>query len=252
MSSTTSSPAFADRQLPPEAFAEYDALRRKPGWKSADAARDSMTTTSSIPSPPFSADAAESNNAVRVVSAETQRGSVVLGEFGELDVPLSVEHTPKISRKAHIGLSRLQLDDSSDSSAPNQVPSRASRVRSKRQPPRLNTLRTRESRTSPVGDREHSPNSLAAEWPEEPDATTPKAASFEAAGATMPPRRTRKVSSEGRRKNAESTTPVRTRKVSSEGRDPKKRVRDSAAVEGDDEGYDELLSAYESEDSAAR
>ena len=37
------------------------------------------------------------------------------------------------------------------------------------------------------------------------------------------------------------------RKVSSE-RTERKHKRESAAAEGDDEGYDELLSAYESED----
>jgi hypothetical protein len=44
------------------------------------------------------------------------------------------------------------------------------------------------------------------------------------------------------RKNA--TEPLRTRKVSGES-----KVRYSAAIEGDDEGYDDLLSAYESEES---
>ena len=40
----------------------------------------------------------------------------------------------------------------------------------------------------------------------------------------------------------------RPRKVSTESREIPKKKRDSSAEEGDDEGYDELLSAYESED----
>ena len=44
--------------------------------------------------------------------------------------------------------------------------------------------------------------------------------------------------------------PLRTRKVSGEGREGARSSRDSAAIEGDDEGYDDLLSAYESEESS--
>lgn len=40
----------------------------------------------------------------------------------------------------------------------------------------------------------------------------------------------------------------RPRKISTESRELPKNKRDSSAEEGDDEGYDELLSAYESED----
>ena len=74
--------------------------------------------------------------------------------------------------------------------------------------------------------------------------------------------RTRKVSSEGRvrkvsndihegrmRKISADGHPTRTRKVSTESREPR-RTTESAAEEGDDEGYDDLLSAYESEDNA--
>ncbi|TFY56460.1 hypothetical protein EVG20_g8917 [Dentipellis fragilis] len=81
--------------------------------------------------------------------------------------------------------------------------------------------------------------------------------------------RTRKMSSENRgeaggrkicgeghqdgvrlRKVSTDVYSTRSRKVSTDNRDHK-RIRDSAAEEGDDEGYDELLSAYESEDSVA-
>jgi hypothetical protein len=44
--------------------------------------------------------------------------------------------------------------------------------------------------------------------------------------------------------------PPRTRTVSGEGKEAARRIRESAAIEGDDEGYDDLLSAYESEDGS--
>jgi hypothetical protein len=76
---------------------------------------------------------------------------------------------------------------------------------------------------------------------------------------TLPPIRTRKVSGDGRKAHADASEP-RPRKISSLSHSPRPRkVSDSKSVkrvesgaeEGDDEGYDELLSAYESEDSAA-
>jgi len=73
----------------------------------------------------------------------------------------------------------------------------------------------------------------------------------------LSPIRTRKLSSEGRKAHGDTSEP-RTRKISSSSHSPRTRKVsegrsakhvDSAAEEGDDEGYDELLSAYESEDS---
>ena len=93
------------------------------------------------------------------------------------------------------------------------------------------------------------------------NATTPRANTFDEQMVTPPSpraRRTRKIS------GGEGEAPVRTRKVSNEGRTRKlssegrrkvsaerdtKQKRESAAVEGDDEGYNDLLSAYESEDA---
>ena len=163
------------------------------------------------------------------------------------------DSTPKSHRKTNASLSRLQVDDSSDSSATPQVsiPSRVSRVSSKRYPPRLANLRQRADSKGAVIDRTPSPNTLAApEPPEDSDATTPKAANFEV--STSPSgRRVRKLSNEGRtRKISNDGSTHSRRKVSSERRETKHK-RDSSAVEGDDEGYDELLSAYESEDSMA-
>jgi len=59
--------------------------------------------------------------------------------------------------------------------------------------------------------------------------------------------RTRKISAEGRVRKISAEG--RTRKISAE-RDESKHTRADSAVEGDDEGYNDLLSAYESEDYA--
>ncbi|THH18480.1 hypothetical protein EW146_g2513 [Bondarzewia mesenterica] len=134
-----------------------------------------------------------------------------------------------------------------------------------------------------------SPNNLAPpEWPDD-NAMTPRATKFDAArdsdadhrsssasptSSRSPKRirkastdgnsevRARKISTEGRtrkistdghegrpRKISTDGHSTRTRKMSTESREPR-RATESAAEEGDDEGYDELLSAYESEDNA--
>ena len=128
------------------------------------------------------------------------------------------------------------------------------RLRSKRYVQRPGNLRVRtagatvqgtlEQRTPSPGQR-----NLAPEWPGDELATTPKTESHsggiceegleEGLGTAVPrPPCTRKLSRE-----------ARLRKVSSAGiRDA--RRRDSGAEEGDDEGYGDLLSAYESEEGS--
>jgi len=66
--------------------------------------------------------------------------------------------------------------------------------------------------------------------------------------------RSRKPSSDshdGRFRKVSTEGIGRVRKSSTEAKDPKGET-ESAAEEGDDEGYDELLSAYDSEDTANR
>ena len=125
------------------------------------------------------------------------------------------------------------------------------KVRSKRYAPRPGNLRLRPAGSvqSVSDQRTPSPGQrgLTAEWPGEHElATTPRADSYsggtgeegveEGTGAVVSrPPYVRKSSKESR-----------VRKVSPAGR----RVRDSGAEEGDDEGYDELLSAYESEEGS--
>ncbi|KAJ3854667.1 regulator of Vps4 activity in the MVB pathway-domain-containing protein [Lentinula lateritia] len=157
--------------------------------------------------------------------------------------------------------------DTSDSSLP-EVPRRNNRVRTKRnvRPPNLR-LQQQPQTIVPERTITASPNSLAVEWPhdEQELATTPKASSFsDANSSTSPrsPRKVRKVSIEGRSPTRQRKTSAsgegqepRPRKISTEARTRKvsdvKKYRDSAADMGDDEGYDEILSAYsESEDSS--
>lgn len=174
--------------------------------------------------------------------------------------------TPSIPRK----LSRKKTppsrayEDTSDSSA-IETPSKSPRVRPRRQMNRPSALQLQEVAR---------PMSLGVPWPDD-EGHTPKAASFDGADAAPArlQRRTRKVSAESpyegavegrtRKVSGESRTrkisgesrtrkvsgEARTRKVSTETYRPSRKVRDSAAEEGDDEGYDDLLSAYETDDS---
>jgi hypothetical protein len=101
------------------------------------------------------------------------------------------------------------------------------------------------------------------EQPQEHDpAITPRAANFEktedqeiqwrALGASRGLRRSRKISGDELkarlRRFASGGQEIRLKRVSIDGQAPRRRGRNSAAEEGDDEGYDELLSAYGSEE----
>lgn len=95
--------------------------------------------------------------------------------------------------------------------------------------------------------------SLAPAWPEEQE-LTPRAGNFcgsePSSASTTPasPHRSPsgKVPDVARKGSGDH---VRTRKTSTGSREVR-RNRDSGAEEGDDEGYDELLSAYESEEGS--
>ncbi|KAF9483904.1 hypothetical protein BDN70DRAFT_873304 [Pholiota conissans] len=116
-----------------------------------------------------------------------------------------------------------------------------------------------------------SPSKLTVEWPSDDQESikTPKASNFDSddyvSVSPVPvrsPRRTRKMSSNDQEKPRKSSidtimneerprkisTSNRTRKVSTGSREVPRSRRESAAEDGDDEGYDELLSAYESEE----
>ena len=248
-------PPKTHRRLPTESSAPEDGV---PGsWGRADAGPDSPTTAPSPPPPGTPDYATTTISEVRVKQPESQRqrGSVVLSEPQDAPfTPPTAEGKPLARRSATITrVHRESVAEASDSSA-TEPSARAQTLRRKRFPPRLQSLRT-----SKVGAAEPVPPlpthaqtlDVPAGDEHEVEATTPRAQSFEEqaqaqVGAPPSPRsrRTRKISTEGR-----------TRKISNEGRrkvsaerEPKSR-RESAAVEGDDEGYNELLSAYESEDA---
>ncbi|KAL5511636.1 hypothetical protein ACEPAH_4853 [Sanghuangporus vaninii] len=210
-------------------------------------------------------------SSIRVANAERQRGSLVLSEsgFSGLDAP---PQGKRASRKPS-SPTVVAAGDTSDSSIPSASPlsRNTPRVRTKRlngtkvRPPSLRT-RSPEGRGASISMPGQSPSSLAApDLDSELDmATTPRAQQFPStsptdAQAPRSPRR-RKISMEGperRRKMSGETNGTRTRKISTESRSTRTRKisdsrRDSHANDGDDEGYDELLSAYESEASDSK
>jgi len=138
------------------------------------------------------------------------------------------------------------------------------KVRSKRFRPA--NLQIQETRTRTTGEQKvPSPSNLTVEWPGEEidNITTPKASSFDSDDhPARSPRRSRKLSATDLVRIRKSSTDTvieerprktstghRSRKISTGSREVPKKKRESEAEEGDDEGYDELLSAYESEDA---
>ena len=209
------------------------------------------------------------DGSVRVTDSEQQRGSMVLSDpdGSPLEPPLQ---SRKLARKKTPPPTQYETEDTSDSSVV-QAPPRSPRVRSKHQPSRPAHLRIQDnSRSRAVMEQKMpNPNSLGVEWPVEDVVITPRAASFDVDGlssalpiSSRSPRRSRKVSTEGPERARKLSTDVhevrgrkistdsRTRKVSTENKEVTRRSRDSAAEEGDDEGYDDLLSAYESEEGS--
>ncbi|KAH9484248.1 TBC domain-containing protein [Psilocybe cubensis] len=177
----------------------------------------------------------------------------------ELPVP-----TRKPSWKKNIENNGESEDTANSTSA--GVPVRAPRVRSKRYPRPANLqIQDDKSPRYAAEQKTPSPSTLKVEWPGEyENVATPRATSFDsddAPGIPKSPRRSRKISTgDGERPRKLSTDTYReerprklssgrTRKVSTESREVPRARRESAAEEGDDEGYDELLSAYESEDA---
>ncbi|KAF9001872.1 regulator of Vps4 activity in the MVB pathway-domain-containing protein [Cyathus striatus] len=174
----------------------------------------------------------------------------------------SLTHGKKGMRRKAAEPESLITSDSYSSA--NSEISPGQRPRVKRYPPRLANLTIRNASPKPrhVEQRTPSPSALTVDWPvaDQESLMTPKATGFEqdSSGPISPrSRRVRKISTDSHnlsRKGSEDTADGRIRKVSTGGRvrrpstEPRKG-RESAAEEGDDEGYDDLLSAYESEES---
>ncbi|KXN82515.1 TBC1 domain family member 13, partial [Leucoagaricus sp. SymC.cos] len=140
-------------------------------------------------------------------------------------------------------------DDTSDSSI-GDINSRAARLRSKRYPLRLSNLQIDNTAQFEEAKSTSPSSNLTVAWPSEDldAATTPKASSFES-NAIRSPSKSPKIKEERPKKLSNN---ARHRKLSNTNREAVRRSRtDSAAEDGDDEGYDDLLSAYESEESAS-
>lgn len=213
---------------------------------------DSPTTVSSPPIPPTPITTIHEAGKVWV-DGENRQSSI-----GEDSIPLRPPTPSKVLLRKKTPPPVRDSDNSDSSQA--RTPSRNTLLRSKRRPPRLLSLRTRDNNLRPTSAAEHktvSPNTLAPpEWLEEQEiATTPRAVEFVSSEPTSAST-TSPHSPRPRRKTSSDT--VRSRKISggSDGRFGKSSLadahgtRDSAAEEGDDEGYDDILSAYESEEGS--
>ena len=244
----------------PSARSEGSAGR---GWSRVDVPDSPLTLPASPPlhtppPPPIAALIPPT-----VSGTDSQRGSVVISE-SSIRVLEAPNQARKVVRKKTPPPSRV---DYTSDSAPDALP-RSPRLRSKRALQQLTKLQIQKA-GPPEGSTSLNTLALPA-YPDDHDTTvTPRASEFHElngeksasfASPTSPapsPFRTRKLSSESRKTNGDTFEP-RTRQVSSSVHSPKARKApegrlvkhtESGAEEGDDEGYDELLSAYESEDS---
>ncbi|KAJ7273592.1 regulator of Vps4 activity in the MVB pathway-domain-containing protein [Mycena haematopus] len=137
-------------------------------------------------------------------------------------------------------------------------PPKSPRIRSKRYTSRPANIRTNTDELpipNAVTDQQPSLQTLSVDWPEQGQdaaATTPKATTFEDASHTTAGRMRKSSTDQARKMSGDKVSGgSRSRKISSGTiRAAGKSNRDSAAEEGDDEGgYEDLLSAYESEDT---
>ncbi|KAI6040636.1 regulator of Vps4 activity in the MVB pathway-domain-containing protein [Pisolithus marmoratus] len=232
------------------------------GRRPADAP-DSPTTVPSPPNPPTPLNhyttPVRINGVDRVPVSASEQGHTSL-ELPGRSGAIVRKRTPPPVRAGN------EVDNTSDSSVSHTPSSKNARLRTKRYTARPANLRIRDTLkpTAAVAEQQKgtSPQSLAPpEWPEEQE-LTPRVGNFggsDSAGsgpATSPvsPRRLpfRKTSndmSDVRLRKGLADGHIRTRKVSTGSREVRE-TRDSAAEEGDDEGYDGLLSAYESEEGS--
>ncbi|KAG1756520.1 regulator of Vps4 activity in the MVB pathway-domain-containing protein [Suillus paluster] len=223
------------------------------GWRGY-AATDSPTTVSSPPIPPTPITAVHVEAGKVRVNGENRQSSI-----SEDSIPLGPPTPNKLLLRKKTPPPLQEDTDNSDSQA--RTPSRNPHVRSKRHLPKLPSLRTRDNNLRPTSVAEHknvSPNTLAPpESLEEQElAMTPRALDF---GSNEPTSVSTTSSHSPRpRRKTSADTLGRSRKMSGESVARLSRssfaetqeTRDSAAEEGDDEGYDDILSAYESEEGS--
>ncbi|KII88623.1 hypothetical protein PLICRDRAFT_161896 [Plicaturopsis crispa FD-325 SS-3] len=263
------SPPMAGRRTSSESATSYDMpqgeVKSIPRRGLSDG-QDSPATLASPPAPrtPPVMAAMQGRSTIHVedVDADSQRD---LESYGTpLEPPAQAR---KLVRKK-TPPPKHQDDDTSDSSASFASFNKSPRLRTKRHASRPSNLRIRANShsTAVPEQRSPSPNSLAPDSHDPHDAPlTPRALDFDGTdSAQQHSGRVRKTSHDGQeggrvrkvstdsqdarvvRKVSDAQTVRMVRKVSTD------RKRESAAEEGDDEGYDDLLSAYESEDDPKR
>jgi hypothetical protein len=196
---------------------------------------------------------------VRVQDVEPQSGPLVLDDMSEDNAPIR----SFLRRKTRFTTNQLPEGASSGSSIGGARIKPSLRVKPRRQVLQILTAAKEPERTTGT-----SQNTLQLpEWPHGvEEASTPRASDFEVAFPPSSPRsprsprssrRPRKLSGDGetklRKTSGENRDSTRPRKVSGEGvrkvsGGSTRHNRESSSVEGDDEGYDDLLSAYESEE----
>jgi len=194
---------------------------------------------------------------VRVRDFEPQRGSLVLNDMSEDNAPVR-----SFIRRKTRSPTQPPEEDASDFSMAGARIRHSQRVKARRPLPRLRTGGEEPERMMTT-----SPSALQLpEWPHTlgmEDTPTPRASDFDVGfpssspRSPRSPRRPRKPSGDGearsRKVSGEGGESARPRKVSGGGMRKVsggsiKRSQESSSMEGDDEGYDDLLSAYESEE----
>ena len=196
------------------------------------------------------------SDTVRVRDAEPQPGTLALGEMSEDNAPIR----SFLRRKTRLATNQPPEGTASDSSISGARIKHSQRVKPRRHILQIQTAAEETERTMAT--------LRPPEWPHGvEEASTPRASDFEVAfppsspRSPRSPRRLRKLSGDGetrqRKTSGENRENARPRKVSGEGMrkvsgGSTKHNRESSSVEGDDEGYDDLLSAYESEEGKHR
>ena len=197
---------------------------------------------------------------VRLQDVEPRRGPLVLDDMSEDNAPIR----SFLRRKTRSTMHQLPETAISDSLIGGARIKHSQRVKPRRQLPQIQTSVEGSDRTVGISPK----TLLLPEWPRGlEEALTPRASDFEvpfppsSPRSPRSPRRPRKLSGDGetkpRKTSGENREGTRPRKISGERMGKVsggsiKRNRESSSIEGDDEGYDDLLSAYESEEGHHR
>ena len=200
-----------------------------------------VSSDQAVPETPAEDDKIDCRSAISLVSLKEEE----ITPDGTAEVPMLLKQALLTRRTYRRKPEPYPSGDASDSSA-GDITLRATRLRSKRHTPRLSDLQIEKTASfEEVKPLESPSNLVVVAWPNEDldVATTPKPGSF---NLSDPPVRLRE---ERPRKISNNARP---RKVSNSNRENVRRSRaESGGEDGDDEGYDDLLSAYESEESTS-